>query len=98
MKVSSEVRCSYLYFPIIVKKNLKNFKDYLKKNKINFRKYYSSVHTLDFYKNEGTSLSLGLEFTNQIKDKIIALPIFSDMSENEMKYIFKKISQFYKIK
>ena len=98
MKVSSEVRCSYLYFPIIVKKNLKNFKDYLKKNKINFRKYYSSVHTLDFYKNEGKSLSLGLEFTNQIKDKIIALPIFSDMSEKEMKYIFKKISQFYKIK
>ena len=96
MKVAPNVKCSYLYYPIIIKKNIKNFKTHLKKNNINFRKYYSCVHTLEFYKNEAKSLNLGLEFTNKIKDKIIALPIFSDMSEKEMRYIFKKISQFYK--
>lgn len=97
MKVSPSVMCSYLYYPIIIRKNIKNFQIHLKKKNINYRKYYSCVHTLDFYKNEKKFLNMGLEFTNKIKNKIIALPIFSDMSEKEMRYIFKTISQFYKL-
>ena len=97
MKINKEVDCTYLYFPIIVNKNLNKFKKYLKKSKINFRKYYTAVHTLDYYKQRKITLNLGLEFTNEIKDKIVALPVFSDMSSKEINYIFKKINNFYKI-
>lgn len=97
MKVDSNVICTYLYFPILVHKNIKNFKKYLTIHNINFRKYYSAVHTLDFYRKKKNSLNSNLNYTNQIKDKIIALPVFSDMTTNEINYIFKKINQFYKI-
>ena len=98
MKVDSNVDCTYLYFPILVNKNIKKFKEHLIKSNISFRKYYSTVHNLEFYKKEKTTtIKLDLEFTNKIKNKVIALPIFSDMSIKEIKYIFSKINQFYKV-
>tara|TARA_B100000989_G_C19523186_1_gene465347 strand:- start:1712 stop:2869 length:1158 start_codon:yes stop_codon:yes gene_type:complete len=97
MRVDPNVDCTYLYFPILVNQKIIKFKEYLKKSNISFRKYYSAVHCLDFYKKEKkASLKLNLEYTNRIKDKIIALPVFSDMSIKEIKYIFRKISLFYK--
>lgn len=98
MKVDPNVDCTYLYFPILVNRHIKKFKEYLTKSNISFRKYYSTVHDLEFYKKEKTTtIKLDLEFTNKIKDKVIALPIFSDMSIKEIKYIFSKINQFYKV-
>jgi len=98
MKVDPNVDCTYLYFPILVNKNIKKFKEHLIKSNISFRKYYSTVHNLEFYKKEKTTtIKLDLEFTNKIKNKVIALPIFSDMSIKEIKYIFSKINQFYKV-
>ena len=98
MKVDPNVDCTYLYFPILVNRHIKKFKEYLTKSNISFRKYYSAVHNLEFYKKEKTTTEkLDLEFTNKIKDKVIALPIFSDMSVKEIKYIFSKINQFYKV-
>tara|TARA_Y100000590_G_scaffold467202_1_gene645363 strand:- start:1164 stop:2321 length:1158 start_codon:yes stop_codon:yes gene_type:complete len=98
MKVDPNVDCTYLYFPILVNRHIKKFKEYLTKSNISFRKYYSTVHNLEFYKKEKTTtIKLDLEFTNKIKDKVIALPIFSDMSIKEIKYIFSKINQFYKV-
>ena len=97
MKTKQNVFCTYLYYPLVVKKNIKKFKKYLKNYNISFRKYYSAVHTLDYYKKNKINLNLGLEFTNNIKDKIIALPLFSYMSQKEINYIFNKITKFYKI-
>ncbi len=97
MKIDPNVNCTYLYFPILVNQKIIKFKEHLKKSNISFRKYYSAVHHLDFYKKEKkTSLKLNLEYTNKIKDKVIALPVFSDMTTKEVKYIFEKINQFYK--
>ncbi len=98
MKVDSNVDCTYLYFPILVNRHIKKFKEYLTKSNISFRKYYSTVHNLEFYKKEKkNTVKLDLEFTDKIKNKVIALPIFSDMSTKEVKYIFSKINQFYKV-
>ena len=98
MKVESNVDCTYLYFPILVNRHIKKFKEYLTKSNISFRKYYSTVHNLEFYKKEKkNTVKLDLEFTDKIKNKVIALPIFSDMSTKEVKYIFSKINQFYKV-
>ena len=97
MKVDSNVRCTFLYFPILVNKRINGFKKHLARYNISFRKYYSAVHNLEYYKKEkSNTIRLNLEFTNKIKDKVIALPIFSDMSVKEVNYIFSKINQFYK--
>ncbi len=96
MKINSNVFCVHLYFPILLNKNIGLFKNYLKKNNINFRKYYSAVHTLNYYKNQKLKKNIGLEYTNSIKDKVIALPIFSNMKQNELNYFFKKIENFFK--
>lgn len=97
MKIDPKVECTYLYFPILINKNLRKFKKYLEHSNISFRKYYSAVHELQFYKKENkTTISLDLSFTNMIKDKIIALPIFSDMSIKEINYMFSSIKKFYK--
>ncbi len=98
MKVDLRVDCSYLYYPILVNRNIKKFKKHLEKFNISFRKYYSAVHNLEFYRKEKkTTVKSDLAYTNKIKDKVIALPIFSDMSVKEIKYIFSKINQFYKV-
>ena len=98
MKVDPNVNCTYLYFPILVHKKINKFKKHLQKSNISFRKYYTAVHSLDFYKKEKKiTLNLDLKFTNKIKNKVIALPIFSDMTIKEINYIFGKINQFYKV-
>ena len=98
MKVDPSVDCTYLYFPILVHKKINKFKNHLQNSNISFRKYYTAVHSLDFYKKEKKiSLNLDLKFTNKIKNKVIALPVFSDMTIKEINYIFGKINQFYKV-
>ena len=98
MKVDPNVNCTYLYFPILVHKKINKFKNHLQNSNISFRKYYTAVHSLDFYKKEKKiTLNLDLKFTNKIKNKVIALPIFSDMTIKEINYIFGKINQFYKV-
>lgn len=95
MKINPEVFCVHSYFPIILNKNNKLFEKYLKQNKINFRKYYTAVHCLDYYKKNKIQNNFGLSYTNSIKDKVIALPIFSNMLKKEMDYLFKKINNFF---
>ena len=96
MKTNLNVLCVHLYFPIIVNKEVELFKRYLEKNQINFRKYYSAVHTLDYYKKQKMK-NIGLDYTNRIKDKVVALPIFSDMTKKEVNYFFNKIENFFNI-
>lgn len=95
MKIKPNISCVHLYFPIILNKNVELFKKYLKENNINFRKYYSAVHTLNYYKNYNIKKNIGLDFTNSIKNKVIALPIFSDMTKKEVNYLFNKIENFF---
>ena len=96
MKINPDVFCVHSYFPILLNKNIESFKNYLKSNKINFRKYYSAVHTLNYYKKQKIQKNIGLHFTNSIKNKVIALPIFSDMTKNELNYFLGKIENFLK--
>ena len=98
MKVNTNVFCNHSYFPIIIKKRIIPFQNYLKKNRIGFRKYYTAVHTLDYYKKNRINLNLGLNYTNYIKDKVIALPILSDMTYQEIDYVFRKIKIFFDLK
>ncbi len=110
MKINNNNFCSYLYFPIIVLKDLEKFQNFLLKNNITTRRYYTAVHDLKYYKNKFKCLEfsnckckkycekkLGLKMTEYIKNKILALPLHSSMKKNETNYIFKTINKFFKI-
>ena len=95
MKVNSSSICNYLYYPIVVMKKSNILKKELINSKISFRKYYTAVHTLEFYKNNKKFKHTSLNFTNSIKDKIIALPLFSNMTKKELNHLFKTFKRIY---
>jgi dTDP-4-amino-4,6-dideoxygalactose transaminase len=94
MHVKDEVFCPYLYFPIILNEEASKFITHLKEYEISARRYYTSVHTLKYYKDKYQSLNL--DCTNSIKDRIVALPIHSIMEQSEIDYLFSVIEKFFK--
>jgi dTDP-4-amino-4,6-dideoxygalactose transaminase len=109
MKIKNNYFCIYTYFPIILKNNALQFQKYLKKNKIESRRYYTAVHKLKFYKKKFKCINIdkcqckiycrekGLVKTNIISKKIISLPIYSSMSDKEINHLFNVIKKFFKI-
>lgn len=110
MKINNNNFCSYLYFPIIISKDLEKFQKFLLKNNIISRRYYTAVHDLKYYKNkfkcsefsyckckEYCEKKIGLKFTEYIKNKILALPLYSNMKNRETDYMFKIINKFFNI-
>ena len=99
MKVNKNTYCSYYFFPIILKKHpVKKFMEFMNKKKIFCRRYYRSVHTLDYYKRKVSNKDIDyIPYTEKIKNKVIALPIHSEMKKKEIDYLFKSINKFFKI-
>ena len=74
-----------------------NFK-IMKLNIIYCRRYYTSVHTTTYYKKRIRAQDLRLiPFTEKIKNKIVAIPLHSKMSNKKTTYFFKNINKFFKI-
>jgi dTDP-4-amino-4,6-dideoxygalactose transaminase len=110
MKINNNNFCSYLYFPIIILKDLEKFQNFLLKNNIVTRRYYTAVHDLKYYKNKFKcseyynckckkfcQKKIGLKVTEYIKDKILALPLYSNMKNKETDYMFKIVNKFFNI-
>ena len=108
MKVEKNVMCQYLYFPIIVKSNREKFIKYLEKNNIIARKYYTSVKDLTFYKNKFKcykennckcekycEIENSLNYTESIKNKIVSLPLGSNISTKKVDYLFETILKYF---
>lgn len=95
MKVIEEVDCNYLYYPIILHEDATNFVEFLQKKGIMVRRYYTAVHSLDYYKDK--YYNLDLSFTNSIKDRIVSIPIHTIMSDEEINYIFDTINNYFKL-
>ena len=95
MKVNSHSICNYLYYPLVVMTKANLLKKELIKSRISFRKYYTAVHTLEFYKKYKKFKYTSLNYTNSIKDKVIALPLFSNMTQKELSHLFKTFKKIY---
>lgn len=95
MKINNDVSCNYLYFPIILNNECSDFVKYMQNNDITVRRYYSATHTLDFYKNSYSELNL--EYTNNIKDNIVSIPLHTVMSDDEIEYLFNKILNYFEL-
>jgi dTDP-4-amino-4,6-dideoxygalactose transaminase len=93
MKVSSNVVCPYLYFPIILNEEATEFVNYMQTKGIAVRRYYTANHDLKFYR--GKYREQDLSFTNEIKDRIVSLPLHTVMSDEEMDYLFGVVLSYY---
>ena len=98
MKVNKNVFCSYFFFPIILKSDsVAKFLKYMASKRIYCRRYYTSVHTTTYYKQKIEAKDLKrIPFTEKIKNKIVALPIHSEMTNDQINYFFKNIRNFFK--
>jgi dTDP-4-amino-4,6-dideoxygalactose transaminase len=93
MKVGEGVDCPYLYFPIILHEEATEFVRYMQSKEIGVRRYYTANHDLKFYR--GRYRQQDLSFTNAIKDNIVALPLHTIMSDDEMEYLFDTVRSYF---
>ena len=92
MKVSPDVICPYLYFPIILNEDATEFVQFMQTKNIAVRRYYTANHQLKFYQERYREQDL--EFTNSIKDNIVSLPLHTVMSDQELDYLFSSTSEY----
>jgi dTDP-4-amino-4,6-dideoxygalactose transaminase len=57
------------------------------------RRYYTANHDLKFYR--GKYREQDLSFTNEIKDRIVSLPLHTVMSEEELDYLFQAVQNYF---
>lgn len=95
MKVLEDIVCNYLYYPIILKEEATNFVEYLHSNGVMVRRYYTAVHTLDYYHQKYQCLDLS--FTESIKDRIVSIPVHTIMTDEEIEHIFNTINNYFNI-
>jgi dTDP-4-amino-4,6-dideoxygalactose transaminase len=93
MLVKEEVLCTYLYFPLILNEEATGFVEYMKENNIAVRRYYTATHELKFYRDNYRRQDLG--YTDNIKDRIVSLPIHTIMSEDELDYLFTIARKYF---
>ena len=93
MQVGEHVECPYLYFPIILNEEASEFVRYMQSKEIGVRRYYTATHDLKFYK--GKYRQQDLTFTDEIKDNIVALPLHTIMSDEEMTYLFDTVGEYF---
>jgi dTDP-4-amino-4,6-dideoxygalactose transaminase len=93
MVVRDNVSCTYLYYPVILNDDATDFVSYMQSMGVAARRYYTAVHDLNYYRGKYQEMNLG--FTDAIKDKIVALPIHTTMSDREMDYLFKTVTDYF---
>jgi dTDP-4-amino-4,6-dideoxygalactose transaminase len=93
MLVPEENFCPYLYFPVILNEEATEFVDHMQENEVMVRRYYTAVHRLKFYDSRYECLNL--EQTESIKDRIVSLPLFTVMGEDEMEYLFETVKKYF---
>ena len=93
MDVSPAVTCPYLYFPIILTEDATEFVAYMQAREIGVRRYYTATHDLTYYRDQYRRQDLS--FTNEIKDRIVSLPLHTVMTDAEMDYLFDSVGAYF---
>jgi dTDP-4-amino-4,6-dideoxygalactose transaminase len=93
MLVDKEVICPYLYFPIILMEEATRFVNYMQANNIAVRRYYTANHDLTYYRNKYRQQDLS--FTDQIKNRVVSLPLHTIMTDAEFEHLFSIIQKYF---
>jgi len=90
-----DFKCVYWIFPIRVKKEDKQpLMDYLAKNKIATKAYYTPVHKTTFY----SETKVKLPVTEKVYDSLLCLPIYPTLTSKEVYYVVSKVERYYEEK
>jgi perosamine synthetase len=68
--------------------------EYLKRNGIMSKVYFTPVHQTHFYKNK-LKYDCILPVTEKVSDKVLTLPMYPELKENEIDFISEKIKDFF---
>jgi len=96
MAVHPGVDCQYLFYPVILNDDATPFVNHMHDRGITVRRYYTAVHDLHFYKDKYTCGDL--TFTDSIKNRIVSLPLHTDMDDAEIDYLFKCVNEYFGVK
>ena len=92
----SAANSNFSYFPILIEKNYRMSRDELytelKKNGILSRRYfYPLISNMSMYRGIETATKEHLPNANEIADKVLCLPIFNELTDNDFSRIIKTI-------
>lgn len=93
LKRNSDDFCTFIYYPIVLKEDADGLIQFLASHSIAARRYYTAVHTLQFYRGKYTEQDLFV--TNDIKDRVVALPLHTSMSNDETDYLFTTLETYF---
>lgn len=68
---------------------------YLLKNKIFSKVYFHPIHKTDFYKKRFNSDKINLPKTDLISNQVLTLPLYPNMTKEEMNYLVSTIFEFF---
>lgn len=70
--------------------------NYLLENGIMTKVYFSPIHLTKFYKDTSNFKKGDLPKTEDISNRVLTLPIYPNMTEEEINYVIEKIKYFFK--
>ena len=71
-----------------------NLKKFLLQKKIFCKVYFNPIHLTTFYK-ELSNVKYPLPITEKVSNKILTLPLYPNMTKDEMNYLTDSISEFF---
>ena len=74
-----------------------NLQQFLLNKKIFCKIYFSPVHLTDYYKKQNSQNSLSLPNTISISERILTLPLYPNMTKDEMNYMVDTMDEFFEI-
>jgi perosamine synthetase len=69
--------------------------DFLIEKKIFCKVYFNPIHLTSFYKKRSQSIINPLQKTEELSDKILTLPLYPNMTDEEIKFLTESISEFF---
>ena len=90
----------YQMYSIVLRENsIRNdLQQYLLDKKIFCKIYFPPIHQMDFYKKQASDNSLSLPNTESVSERILTLPLYPNMTSEELDYMTETIDEFFETK
>jgi dTDP-4-amino-4,6-dideoxygalactose transaminase len=94
--INTESISSYHLFPILLNDNANrdNFMNFLKGRGIQTSIHYPPIHSFHYYCNN-ISAQKKLIITDNIKNRVVTLPLYPDITRSQIEYVVTSIKEWY---
>ncbi len=88
-----------MYTILLDNKSLRDdLQKFLLSKKIFCKIYFNPIHLMDYYKNDMKYIELSLPITESISERVLTLPLYPNMTDEEKNYIVNTIDEFFEKK